>query len=276
MIRPHRGSRAMSTIGAKVQWIPTARASRAATAWPRSMVSGSQEAAIAIGTGRMVRSPWMTSKPINSGMPSRLPSTASRCRRLISAGSVRNNNEPATPSAQLRLHHLGLLVGVEIQHLLRTLGQPEIEVLRQLSRLLRRCHLRQQIIDPRLDRHPVLHFPAFQWVPGATTTSSHAHGRRSTIRPRARQTDLATGAAHVAKDGGQRERHDDFHRPQHLGKGDQLAPVAVVARLGNRRDRHRQVCAAGQAARECAAVHPWFEKALSKAVAGGSKSWERM
>ena len=43
----------MSTIGAKAQWMPTARASRAATAWPRSIVSGSQEAAIAIGTGKM-------------------------------------------------------------------------------------------------------------------------------------------------------------------------------------------------------------------------------
>ena len=63
----------MSTIGANAQWMPTARASRAATAWPRSMVSGSQDAAIAIGTGRMVRSPWMTSKPNSTGMPSRLP-----------------------------------------------------------------------------------------------------------------------------------------------------------------------------------------------------------
>ena len=51
----------MSSIGAKVQWMPTARASRAATACPRSTVSGSHEAAIAIGTGRIVRSPWMTS-----------------------------------------------------------------------------------------------------------------------------------------------------------------------------------------------------------------------
>ena len=33
-IRPQRGSRAMSTIGANAQWIPAARASRAATAWP--------------------------------------------------------------------------------------------------------------------------------------------------------------------------------------------------------------------------------------------------
>ena len=51
----------MSTIGANVQWIPTARASRAATAWPASIVSGSHDAAIAIGTGRIVRRPWITS-----------------------------------------------------------------------------------------------------------------------------------------------------------------------------------------------------------------------
>ena len=99
MIRPQRGSRAMSTIGAKVQWIPTARASRAATDWPCSMVSGSQDAAIAIGTGRIVRSPWMTSKPNSAGMPWRLPSTALRCSRLIAAGSVWKSSDPHPPLA---------------------------------------------------------------------------------------------------------------------------------------------------------------------------------
>ena len=38
----------MSTIGANVQPMPTARASRAATAWPCSMLSGSHDAAIAM------------------------------------------------------------------------------------------------------------------------------------------------------------------------------------------------------------------------------------
>ena len=89
----------MSTIGANVQCRPTARDSRAATAWPRSIVSGSQDAAIAIGTGKTVRSPWITSKPKSTGMPWRLPSTASRCIRLISAGSVMNNSDPAPPRA---------------------------------------------------------------------------------------------------------------------------------------------------------------------------------
>ena len=111
MIRPQRGSRAMSTIGANVQWMPTARASRAATAWPPSMVSGSQEAAIAIGTGKMVRSPWITSKPNSTGMPRRLPSTASRCSRLVSAGSVRNNNEPAPPCCSFDSTILGCSSG---------------------------------------------------------------------------------------------------------------------------------------------------------------------
>ena len=54
---------------------------------------------MAIGTGKMVRSPWMTSKPNRAGMPNRFPSTARRCRRLISAGSVTNNSEPTTPCA---------------------------------------------------------------------------------------------------------------------------------------------------------------------------------
>ena len=41
---------------------------------------------MAIGTGKIVRRPWMTSKPNSAGMPSRLPSTASRCSRLICDG----------------------------------------------------------------------------------------------------------------------------------------------------------------------------------------------
>jgi hypothetical protein len=45
----------MSTIGAKVQWIPAARASRAAMSWAFSSTEGSQEAAIASGAGKIVR-----------------------------------------------------------------------------------------------------------------------------------------------------------------------------------------------------------------------------
>ncbi len=68
----------MSTMGAKVQWIPTDRASRAATAWPASISVRSHDAAIAIGTGKMVRNPWITSNPNNAGMPNRFPSTVRR------------------------------------------------------------------------------------------------------------------------------------------------------------------------------------------------------
>jgi hypothetical protein len=89
----------MSTIGANVQWMPTARASRAATACPRSASSGSQDAATAIGTGKTVRRPWITSNPNSTGIPCRLPSMASRCSRLVSAGSVTNSRDPAPPRA---------------------------------------------------------------------------------------------------------------------------------------------------------------------------------
>ena len=54
-MRPQRASRATSTIGAKVQWMPTARASRAATSAARSGTEGSHEAAIPIGIGKIVR-----------------------------------------------------------------------------------------------------------------------------------------------------------------------------------------------------------------------------
>ena len=87
----------MSTIGANVQSMPTARASRAATAWPSAIASGHQEAASAIGAGRIVRNPWITSKPKISGMPSRLPSIALRCSALCSAAFLISSTEPAAP-----------------------------------------------------------------------------------------------------------------------------------------------------------------------------------
>ena len=79
--------------------IPAARASRAATAWPCSIASGSHDAAMAIGTGKIVRRPWITSNPNRTGMPCRLPATASRCSRFTSAGSVTSNSEPTSPLA---------------------------------------------------------------------------------------------------------------------------------------------------------------------------------
>ena len=45
---------------------------------------------------------------------------------------------------QLQLHHLGLVVGIEVQYLLHTFGQTEVEILSQLPGLLVGCHLREQ------------------------------------------------------------------------------------------------------------------------------------
>ena len=55
MILPHRGSRQMSTIGAKVQWTPEAAASVAAMRAERSIAATSQLAVSPRGTGKVVR-----------------------------------------------------------------------------------------------------------------------------------------------------------------------------------------------------------------------------
>ncbi len=54
-MRPQRGSRAMSSMGVKVQWMAALAASRAATAAACSTISGSQLAAWASGMGKTVR-----------------------------------------------------------------------------------------------------------------------------------------------------------------------------------------------------------------------------
>ena len=54
-MRPQRVSRAMSSIGPKVQCRPAARASLAATACARSVTAGSHDEARASGTGKIVR-----------------------------------------------------------------------------------------------------------------------------------------------------------------------------------------------------------------------------
>ncbi len=55
MIRPHRASRAMSTIGANVQWMPAAAASVAPMRADRSIAARSQLAASPSGIGKIVR-----------------------------------------------------------------------------------------------------------------------------------------------------------------------------------------------------------------------------
>ena len=79
-MRPQRGSRATSSIGAKVMASPSAAASTAASRAERLPVAGSKVEASASGIGNMVRWPWTTSKPISSGIPRRDSSTAMRCR----------------------------------------------------------------------------------------------------------------------------------------------------------------------------------------------------
>src|SRR5271166_2461018 len=96
-IRPQRASRAMSTVGANVQLMPAARASRAAIVCPRSTSDGSHVADIASGGGNIVWYPWMTSSPISNGICSRDSSTAILCSRLMSAGSETHSTEPASP-----------------------------------------------------------------------------------------------------------------------------------------------------------------------------------
>jgi hypothetical protein len=83
--RPQRGSRATSTIGANVQCTPCAAASAAATRAAPATAAESNVAAWASGTGKTVRQPWMTSNEKRSGILSRDCSTATRCRRRVSA-----------------------------------------------------------------------------------------------------------------------------------------------------------------------------------------------
>ena len=55
--KPHRGSRATSTMGAKVQWTPIAVASTADTRAMRTAAAESKVAPMASGTGKIVRIP---------------------------------------------------------------------------------------------------------------------------------------------------------------------------------------------------------------------------
>ncbi len=85
----------------------------------------------------------MTSKPNSTGMPSRFPSTASRCRRLISAGSVTNSSDPASPRPRAASTMDGWS-DVEAECRPRaphpSRAGAEVEVLGQLPGLLRRRH----------------------------------------------------------------------------------------------------------------------------------------
>ena len=81
-------------MGEKVQVTPPERASVAARRARSSTSVGSNVAAIASGTGAMVRWPWMTSSPMRSGMPSRVCSTASRCSAFVAVADRGQNIAP--------------------------------------------------------------------------------------------------------------------------------------------------------------------------------------
>jgi hypothetical protein len=99
MMRPQRGSRAISTIGENVHRMPSAEASRAATREARSTTSGSQVAASANGIGNVVRQPWITSTPNSSGIFSRERSIAIRCSSFVSFTPAAFRIEPSWPAA---------------------------------------------------------------------------------------------------------------------------------------------------------------------------------
>jgi hypothetical protein len=97
MMRPHRGSRATSTIGAYVQTMPFAAASMAAMRAERSASGGSQLLASPSGMGKMVRNPWITSSAKSSGTCSRDPSMASRCSARVVSAPMTSMSEPTPP-----------------------------------------------------------------------------------------------------------------------------------------------------------------------------------
>src|SRR6476659_1160049 len=97
-MRPHRGSRAMSTMGANVQWRPFAAPSAAATRAARSTAAGSQLAASASGVGKIVRNPWITSCANSSGIFARDCSMATRCRFRVTSAPEVPRNDPMRPA----------------------------------------------------------------------------------------------------------------------------------------------------------------------------------
>ena len=97
-MRPQRGSRDTSIIGAKVQLMPLLAASSAAIRAPSRAMSGLKLAACPSGNGMTVAKPWMTSRPTSNGMPSRLCSTAMRCSSLATPASATFSIDPRRPA----------------------------------------------------------------------------------------------------------------------------------------------------------------------------------
>jgi len=97
-MRPQRGSRAMSTIGAYVQLIPNAAASCPAARAVASAASGSNELASPSGIGKIVRYPWITSSPNSSGILSRDSVTAMRWTGVVFSAPMTLKSPPSLPA----------------------------------------------------------------------------------------------------------------------------------------------------------------------------------
>ena len=87
----------MSIIGANVQVTPPAAASAAATRPAVSATAGSKLAAWASGIGKVVSWPWMTSRPMSSGMPCGVSSTATRCSSFVASALRGQKTAPMPP-----------------------------------------------------------------------------------------------------------------------------------------------------------------------------------
>ena len=164
-MRPQRGSRAMSTMGAKNQLMPAVDASTAADAGgPLHQVgvpgAGRRRAGWGTRCGSRASTSWLTS----SGMPSRLSSTAMRCSRSLMRGSAElmPADVPAADplldgGAELERDLVGqsLLVGqLALPPDLHPVDRGEGVLEHQLTHLLGESHLAQQFVDVPSHRPP--------------------------------------------------------------------------------------------------------------------------
>ena len=108
MMRPQRGSRAMSTMGAKAHWMPVARASRAAMDWACSASCGIPAGSHGDGDGIDGAEAVDDVEAEEERDVQAACSTATCWRRLISAASVMKRKEPTSP---LRASDVGGRVG---------------------------------------------------------------------------------------------------------------------------------------------------------------------
>ena len=109
--RPQRASRDRSTMGANVQLTPPDAASAADVRPSDSDTEGSKLHACASGMGKIVRWPWMTSRPISSGMPCADSSTATRCTAFVAAALIGQNSAPM-PARARSAHPSGVIANV--------------------------------------------------------------------------------------------------------------------------------------------------------------------